>query len=583
MKQCGRCGTQNLDQQAACTGCGGVLPSAPFGMGTLVMPGANQAAPAPAAAPPPASPGVGLRGTMIGMAPPGFVIPTAATAPTPATEPAPAGPRFGATMLGMPVAAAQQVLGAPAQASGPASGAPPARVVSAQKTMLGVARPGIAPLNPGQVRPASVPAPSWSPPQASFPSTAPAPSQRSPSLPAGRKPRRISAVTAVVLVAVAMLVAAAASVYFIGKGRGSVTAKAGLDDNGKELLELTCPECVDGTRAWTDAAQATFRGGKAQLQLTVPLRVGENPIVVGIERPSRRREEIALSVPVEYRVRGSMDELGQAVPKLSVIASALPGVSLIVDGKPVKADPNGAARFDFDVENELSGAEATVKILERRVPYSVTLPGGSPKTGEVQVRVGITPLVLDAPGTLIVVGTEEVIIAGRTAPGASLQLGTEDIPLDPAGRFTKKQPLNPGENPFVLRATLRDHAPRLLPLLVRRTDNLAREAALARAMAQVTYEEVLRAGEAAIGRAVAFEGSLFDLRRDGYSSLILLDVSERCPKGPCLAKILYGTEISANRGAPLRAFGKIVRFVDGPRTGQRIPEVRAELLIVGEK
>jgi hypothetical protein len=38
MKQCGRCGTQNLDQQALCTGCGQDLPAAATGLGgTMVM------------------------------------------------------------------------------------------------------------------------------------------------------------------------------------------------------------------------------------------------------------------------------------------------------------------------------------------------------------------------------------------------------------------------------------------------------------------------------------------------------------------------------------------------------------------
>ena len=38
MKQCGRCGTQNLDIQSACSACGSALPEARAGLGgTLVM------------------------------------------------------------------------------------------------------------------------------------------------------------------------------------------------------------------------------------------------------------------------------------------------------------------------------------------------------------------------------------------------------------------------------------------------------------------------------------------------------------------------------------------------------------------
>ncbi|MBC8022343.1 MAG: hypothetical protein H7Y14_04450, partial [Burkholderiales bacterium] len=403
---------------------------------------------------------------------------------------------------------------------------------------------------------------------------------RSPRSPAAG--RRGLAVAALAIVGSAILLTAAILAFFLVKGRGSVTAKAGIDEAGHDLLELSCAECSDGTKAWTDSAQATFQGGKAKLKLTAPLKVGENPIVVGIERPSRRREEIALSIPIEYRVRGTTEELSQASPKISVLAGALPGTSLVVEGKSVTPDPKGAVRFDFDVERELSGPEAAVKTLERRVPYSVTPPAGLPQKGEVLIRIGITPLILDAPGALIVMGRKDVVIAGRTAPGATVKIGSDEVPLDAAGRFAKRHLLAPGDNPFVVRSTLRDHAPRLVTLMVRQSDNLTREGALARSMAQATYPEVLRDAEGAIGRSVAFDGTLFDLRRDGYSSVLLLDVKGGCRPGPCLAKVLYGADSEATKGQKASAYGKIVRFVDGPRTGQRIPELRAELLIVGD-
>jgi hypothetical protein len=106
---------------------------------------------------------------------------------------------------------------------------------------------------------------------------------------------------------------------------------------------------------------------------------------------------------------------------------------------------------------------------------------------------------------------------------------------------------------------------------------------LARATAQESYADVLAAGDAAAGRSVALEGQLFDLRHDGYSSVLLVDVKAGCKKAPCLSKVIYGVETQLEKGRPLKAFGKVVRFVDGPRTGQRIPEVRAELVVPGGK
>ncbi|HEY6081279.1 MAG TPA: hypothetical protein VIW29_20835, partial [Polyangiaceae bacterium] len=57
MKQCGRCGTQNLDQQATCSACGQPLAAAvQTGLGgTLVLDPERPAAAAATAAPPDAA------------------------------------------------------------------------------------------------------------------------------------------------------------------------------------------------------------------------------------------------------------------------------------------------------------------------------------------------------------------------------------------------------------------------------------------------------------------------------------------------------------------------------------------------
>lgn len=589
MKQCGQCGTQNLDQQPVCTACGQALPvpspAQGFG-GTLVL---TPPEPAPPAAPPEPAPTRHLKGTMIGMAPPNFATPQAPPPATTSSHPPPAegarAPRaFSGTMLGMPQYPSPppppDVNPPPASTAGAAP-----RIASASKTVLGVARPGIAPLNPGQAKPAPAPASvqplaspgSWQPQH-----TAPLPEGPRSARPVAPR-NRISLTAALAIVGSAMLLVVAVLAMFMLRGRGSVTARASLDAKGAEQLELSCEECPDGTKTWIDSSPATFQGGKASLRLQAPLKVGENPIVLVLERPGRSREEIALSIPIEFRVRGSTDELAQDTPKVAVLASALPGTQLEVDGKLVKPDASGTARFDYDVLAELTGPEAAVKSLERVVPYKATTASGGSQNGKVEIRIGITPLVVDAPGASIVVGAKDIVIAGRTAPGATLKIAARDVTLDPEGRFVSRQALSAGDNTFVVRSTLKDHAPRLVHVAVRRSDNLERDAALARAMAQGSYADLLSAGDAAAGRSVAIEGQLFDLRHDGYSSVLLVDVKGGCKKAPCLAKVVYGVETQLEKGRALKAFGKVVRFVDGPRTGQRIPEIRADLVVPGAK
>jgi hypothetical protein len=465
-------------------------------------------------------------------------------------------------------------------------GAP--RVASAQRTMLGVARPGIAPLNPGQAKPPAVAAPI--PPAAPAPAPvswqpAPPPARVRGEGPVSPRPpqRRISLVATLAIVGSAMLLVMAVVAYFMLRGHGSVTARASLDARGAEQLELSCNECPDGTKTWIDTAPATFQGGKATLRLQAPLKVGENPIVLVLERPGRSREEIALSLPIEFRVRSSTEELAQDTPKVSVLASVLAGTKLEVDGKPVPPDPNGVVRFDYEVTREVTGPEASVTTLERLVPYKATSANGSHQEGQVQIRIGVTPLIVDAPGPSIVVGEKEIVIAGRTAPGAVLKIGAQVIALDPEGRFVSKQSLTSGENSFTVRSTLKDLAPRLVQVNVRRSDNLEREAVLARATTQTSYLEVMRAGEAAVGRSLALEGQLFDVRHDGYTSVLLVDVKGGCKKPPCLSKVLYGVTTSLEKGRPIKAFGKVVRFVDGARSGERIPEMRADLVVAGAR
>ena len=377
-----------------------------------------------------------------------------------------------------------------------------------------------------------------------------------------------------------MLLVMAVVAFFMLRGHGSVTARAGLDGKGNEVLDLSCSECPNGTKVWIDSAPVTFQGGKAALKLKVPLEVGENPIVLVLERPGRSREEIALSLPIEYRVRSSTDELAQDAPKLSVLASVLPGTKLEIDGKPVTPDAKGGARFDYEVTTDLTGPEASVKVLERNVPYKATSESGATQSGQVEIRIGITPLIVDAPGTSIVVSEKELVIAGRTAAGATLKIGSQAVNLDPEGRFVSKQPLVSGDNSFTVRSTLKDHAPRLIQVRARRSDDLKRDAALARSMAQTSFPEVMRDQDAAIGRSLALAGQLFDARHDGYSSVLLIDVKNGCKKGPCLAKVIYGAETTLESGRGIQAFGKVQRFVDGPRAGERIPEVRAELVVL---
>ena len=560
-------------------------PSTPEAVPAAPPPSAA-AAKAPAAQPPAG----GLRQTMIGIAPlgPQGQIPayTAASAPS---VPAPAS----SLQRGYPTPPPPpEVL--PARPFNPGGTVP--HISPNQKTMLGVARPGIAPLNPGQAKaPTAAPVQTHAPVSAKLPSAG-VPSQASPPevrplAPAVRTSRYepqakpgIPTLAAVAIVGAAGLFAAAAVVWLFYRGHGSIEAHAtGLAD-GTEQLELTCAACDDGTVSRLDAASATFSAHHATLPLSRPLKVGENPMTLTLVSPRGKQSFVDISVPIAFRVRGDTSGLEATPPELRVLVNAVPGSSVSVDGKAVALSSEGEGRYAIDVSAEVTGMDPTVKPLERRVPYVVTPPNGTAQSGSVSLRAGITPLVIDTPGPAVVLETANFMLAGRTAKSGALTVSGNAITVDPTGRFAQTMTVSaPGETTIVIRATSKDAAPRLFPLRVKRVESLLREGERIRQRATGSYAAIADQTETKRGWKVALDGSAVDARSDNNNTAIVMDVSGGCTHAPCLARVTYSAQFGISRGDKFSAFGEITGVVDGPRSGTRIPEVRADFLIKASK
>ena len=549
------------------------------------------AAPPPAAHAPPAH-GAGLRQTMIGMAPlgpsgqaPGYSAPpgspSVSSAPPGATDhypPPPPPPE------------------APA-ARPPTAGGTVPHLSPHQKTMMGVARPGIAPLNPGQAKVpthAPVAAPGYAQPVpaahggAPYPAVPPSPRPLAPAALTSRNDpptkQGIPALAAIAMVGAAALFAAAAVVWLFYRGHGAIEARASALADGAEQLELSCSACDDGSIARLDAASAPFSAHRATLPLSRPLKVGENPMTLTLVNPRGKQSFVDISVPVAFRVRGDTAGLEAPVPELRVLVSAIAGSTVTVDGKALALGPDGEGRLSIDVSAEVTGLDPSVKPLERRVPYVVTPPSGTPQSGTVTLQAGITPLVIDAPGPAVVLDSSNFVLAGRTARSGALTVSDRPITVDPTGRFAQMMNVSaPGETTIVIRATSKDTAPRLFPLRVKRVDSLAREAERVRQRATSNYAAIADQAETKRGWAVALEGSVVDARTENYNTVVVMDVQSGCLHAPCLARITYGAPFSMSRGDKLSAFGEVAGQVDGPRSGTRIPEIRADFLIKASK
>ena len=539
----------------------------------------------------------GLRQTMIGMAAPNAAgqvagYPQSAPAPSlsnttkyPTPPPPPTPPPAGQRPPAPPVA--------PGAATQPMLGP------SSQKTILGVARPGIAPLNPGQAKaPAAVPlaaplAPATKGAVSNRGAASPRPTELAPGTRDNGSPgatgaalpkRGVPLVAAIAMVGAAGLFAAALGVWLFYHGHGPIEAHATALADGSEKLELTCAACEDGSVARLDAANATFTATHASLPLSRPLKVGDNPMTITLVGAHGKQSFVDIAVPVAFRVRGDTSGLDAATPELRVLVSALPGSVVTVDGKPLALNSNGEGTYAIDVSAQVTGFDPNVKSLERRVPYAVTPPTGTTQEGSVILQSGITPLVIDAPGPSVVLEGSNFVLAGRTAKAGALTVGDRPITVDPTGRFAQMMNVSaPGETTIMLRATSKESAPRLFPLRVRRVDSLAHEAERVRPLATGNYAAIADQTESKRGWAVALDGTVVDARTENYSTFAVMDVQSGCARAPCLARITYGAPFSLARGDKFSAFGAVDGVVDGPRTGSKIPQIRADFLVKAGK
>lgn len=523
--------------------------------------------------PPPAAPPVGSASkTMLGVAIPG-IAPTQGVTSTPAAAPTPAGSPPGA-----PEGGARQL-------------------PSKQGTLLGVAIPGIAPAGPaggaqpspqgaphvhsgvptaygmGAVAPVALPAPPIVPPP---PPLHDEPLPAGPALPAKR------GVPAVAVVAIVMVLLAVAAIVIALTMRGSpaLTAQPQLDDTGRESLRLECTTCPDGTIAKLGVSTATFTGTKTVLPLPVPLSIGENTLVIAIDRPaSGRDEEVKIHVPVAYRVRADLGTLSGTPPSVTVRVEAVPGTQVQVEGKPLALDANGKGAYAIDVTSEVSGPSDESKTIERKIPFSITPKDGKAETGELLARVVVVPLRIDAPGPLLYTERSNAPFAGQTKPGATVMVEGSAAAVDAQGRFGVRAELPaPGERTFLVVSSAPPLAPRTARLRVVRVASLEAQAKELEAKGPVPFGVFSKDPAANVGKDGLVEGEVVRASTDPSHAVLLVEDKKTCSGAPCLARILHGEEIKVQPGDTVRAFGRVNGTVSAG--GQTVPELDAALVLV---
>jgi hypothetical protein len=455
----------------------------------------------------------------------------------------------------------------PAPAVRTVSTAPPPML---KQTVMGVALPGIAPASSAAPQ---ISAPPVEPLRVSIPDSR----RRREPAEAARVPK-----AALVLITVASaLILAGVAFALLWEPPRPMSGKVDVTEDGGERLVLTCDDCPDGTVLKSFEMAAKTTGGRVEFVLKKGLPVGENTISVSVERPGMGRNEVVeLVVPVAYRVYGDFGGLAEDPPKLRVAVQAEKGAGVLVDGKALALDAHGFGSYAIDVAEELIGAKDTVVSLERKVPYTVTTADAEAHRGEVTVRIGVTPLRVDAPGEGgIVIDTEHFMLTGRTANEGVLTVSNRPITVDATGRFSQLMNVSSvGQTNIVVRATATNHAPRTMVIRVKRVDDLANEAKVFRQRATSDYAKYGEA-DSASGQDVEAAGRVLESRVDNHTTVAVIEVTDGCVNEPCLARVVHGTKLAIARDDRIAAFGRVTRMVDGPRSNQRIPEVRAEFVL----
>lgn len=434
--------------------------------------------------------------------------------------------------------------------------------------MLGVARPGIAPAEPGSPPPAA-----WRPleQQDASPKREVVKRRRKVvlgSVPLYRRPAFLIAL----LGGVVALFAVAVAVFW--SSPPPIAAEARIDAQGSDLLRISCASCPDGTVFSVNGSAATVKAKTADVVLQTPLSVGENKFVVRIDRPGAGRDEdVKLLVPIAYRIRPDLSGLAGTPPAVKILVDALKGTKVLVDGHPVALGPDGKGAHVIDVASECSGAAAEVRTIDRKVGYEITPGSGQTDRGTVTIKVAVMPLILESPRSHSVIDSPNFLIAGRTLKGAVVEIAGTQIPAGPDGSFARKIRIEQmGPATVQVRATAKDQAPRIVSFTVDRVSDLESSAKQFSSTAKLELSSLLADPKAHAGEPVVLTGEVLDSRVQGYETVVLFDAQEGCRKSPCLVRVMRAGNEPLPKGQKLRVFGHVVGIYEAKGTAAA-PEV----------
>jgi hypothetical protein len=359
------------------------------------------------------------------------------------------------------------------------------------------------------------------------------------------------------------LVAVAVIVALVWPSAPPLGARVRAADDASEVVDLSCASCPDGTVLRLRDTEAVVRGGQATLPLGAPLAVGDTPVRIAIDRPGNGRDEtVQIPLRVAYRIRPDLTSLQADRPTLQVVVETSDDARVVLDGEEIPVR-GGRAVHSIDVSAELSGPG---DLLSRKIAYAVTPPDGEEERGVVAVSVSILPLVIESPGRAVVTDQTSFLLAGRSSPGTEIVAAGRAIAVAADGSFAQHMNVSSvGTTHIEVRAKAPGKAPRLAKIAVQRVASLELAAKEFEARAPVSLSEALRDPKAALGRPIAIEGEVLELRaRPTQTTLVVRANHPSCTSDAsrCVVRLVQGGAVDAPRGSKLRAYGAVAGTVD---------------------
>jgi hypothetical protein len=350
------------------------------------------------------------------------------------------------------------------------------------------------------------------------------------------------------------------------------------DPSGRDRIDVVCETCPDGTKLSLGPVTSEVRGQKAYLVIGEPLPLGESTLSFELQRPGEDSDAVEVTLPpVEYRIKPDTSTLVGDQPRVTLDIQALPGSSVNIGGNPVSLDAAGRGQIAIDVAERLTGPASEVVSFEQGIAYAIQPPSGKSYSGELMVKIGVTPLILEAPGTDTITDMERFMLAGRTMKAAEVWVAGAAISVDASGRFAQLMSIDSvGETKVTVRASAPGLAPRFASFRLRRVKDLRAELDSLRRSA-LPLSGLAGNPDAKVGSLVLVSGKVEEVRVDGQRTFVIVASEEQCDGRFCLARLVYGGLRKLQRGMSVTAVGHLLGGV-GAAGAEQVPEIEVSLL-----